>query len=325
MQQNRALLSGWTAMTDQMLRSDHLKLCFLWYDEILVEPIGEYDESTFIGGLLRAEENERSIAHAMTDVIRPLDRQLQQAIAGDLLTQASRGYPRWGKDFENYTYPEPQTPAEFAHNRMLELIAQEHGVSGFEDGYDIEQAEGRARVAVDAVALWEGVNAELPCMLQAGADERAAMIAARQFTTGPTLDDAPLRLLEMAVPSLCGVSWKDVVRFRSSDALRALRQKLADSVDESEGDVERAKILLQQSEQETLDAMLEVSRPRVKRVAFEAILGNVPGLAVNPFSLYFGARDTVKHYKRQRDSGWFYLLRDIRTTAGPIAGGSADA
>src|SRR5689334_5211545 len=99
--QSRALISGWTAATDEDLRTDHLKLCFLWYDEVIVETIGKYDESAFIRRLLGAESEARSTVHKMSDVIRPLDARVQEEITGGLLAQASRGYPRWGKDYEN--------------------------------------------------------------------------------------------------------------------------------------------------------------------------------------------------------------------------------
>ena len=61
--------------------------------------------------------------------------------------------------------------------------------------------------------------------------------------------------------------------------------------------------------------MLERSRPRVKRVAIESILANLPGMAVNPFSLFFGVRDTAEAYKRNQENGWLYLLRDIKRVA----------
>lgn len=325
MHPNRALFSGWTVTTDEAVRSDHLKLCFLWYDEIVLETIGQYDEARFINGLLQREAVDRAVTHSMTDVIRPLNPGLQRAVAGDLYAQASRGYPRWGKEAENYTYPNPETPAEFAHNKMLELIANEHGVSRFYDGYDIQQAEGRARIAVDAVTLWEGVNTELPCMLQASGDEQAAMVAARQFTSEAAVQEATLRLFEVAVPSLRDVTWRETVAFRKSGSLKSLRHTLSSSIEQSGADIEKASALLQRSEQEMLEAMLEVSRPRLKRVAFEAILSNIPGLAVNPFSLFFGARDTAHHYKRQKDAAWFYLLRDIRAAATRAARDRIDA
>ncbi|MBX3686296.1 MAG: hypothetical protein KF909_09170 [Rhodocyclaceae bacterium] len=315
MNTSRALVSHLTSVTDKDFRADHLKLCFLWYDEILIETIGNYDEKRFVERLLQAEPPQRALSHVLSDVIRPLDRQLQEHITGDWRSQAQRGYPRWGKNYENYTYPEPENAEQYAHNYLLGLIAQERGVNRFDDGYDVEQAEGRARIAVDAVTLWEGVNAELPCMFQANQDEKSAMTAAKQFVSASSIQDASFSLLEVAIPSLIDVPWSDIVQFRNNGSLKSLRDKIAQSVASAGADLEAAKSLFDRSEQEAIDAMLERSRPRVKRVAIESILANLPGMAVNPFSLFFGVRDTAEAYKRNQENGWLYLLRDIKRVA----------
>lgn len=262
------------------------------------------------------EHSQRALTHALSDVIRPLDKKLQEHITGDLLRQAQRGYPRWGENDDNYTYPEPENAEQYAHNYLLQLIAQEHGVTQFEDGYDVEQAEGRARVAVDAVALWEGVNVELPCMLQVNRDEKAAMTAAKQFVLGFGIEDAPFRLFEVAIPSLRDVTWSDVVQFQKNGSIKSLRNKIAHSVASAGANLEAAKSLFDRSEREAIDTMLEGSRPRVKRVAIESILANLPGMAVNPFSLFFGIRDTAAAHKKNKENGWLYLLRDIKRAAG---------
>ena len=304
-------------MTDGDFRSDHIKLCVLWYDEIIVETIGDYDEKRFIAGLIQNDQTASSAIHALTDVIRPLDKQLREHVNGDYRSRLERGYPRWGSDHENYTYPEPENAEQYAHNHLLGLIAQEHSVARFDDGYDIEQAEGRARVAVDAVRLWEGVNNEMPCMLQANLDEKAAMTAAMQFAgSGPQA--APFNLFEIAIPSLRDVAWGDVVKFRKNDSLKSLRSEIAQSLVSAGSNLEAAKALFDEAERTAIDVMVENSRPRVKRVAIESVLANLPGLPVNPFSVFFGIRDTTAAYKRNRDHGWFYLLRDIKTAVGGL-------
>lgn len=317
MNTSRALVSHLTSITDEDFRADHLKLCFLWYDEVVIETIGNYDEKRFIDGLLQTERPQRALSHALSDVIRPLDKQLQEHITGDWRSQAQRGYPRWGDNHENYTYQEPENAEQYAHNHLLGLVALEHGVNQFDDGYDVEQAEGRARIAVDAVTLWEGVNAELPCMFQANQDEKSAITAAKQFVSGSNIQDAPFSLFEVAIPSLQDVTWSDVVQFRKNGSLKSLRNKIAQSVTSAGADLEAAKSLFDRSEQEAIDAMLENGRPRVKRVAIESILANLPlPINVNPFSLFFGIRDTAAAHKRNQENGWLYLLRDIKKVAG---------
>lgn len=236
---------------------------------------------------------------------------------GDVLTRMGHGYPRWGKNYEEYTYPEPENAEQFAHNKLLSHITKEHGVSRFDDEYDIEQAEGRARVAVDAVLLWERVNAELPCMLQTNGDEKLAMIAAQQFSSRTTIPPSPFSLFEMSIPSLKDASWKDVVRLRKDGSLKFLREKIGKSMEKAGSDLELAKSLFDESEMEAIDSIVDKGRPRVIRVAIESILANLPGMVVNPFSVFFGLRDTASACKKHRDLGWLYLLRDIRQTAKP--------
>lgn len=315
MQTSRALVSHLTSLTDEDFRSDHLKLCFLWYDEVIIETVGAYDERRFINGLLSAESSSRSLVHEMSDVIRPLDKELQEHVTGGWRTQVQRGFPRWGGIDQNYTYPEPENAEQFAHNHLLELIAKEHGVEQFDDEYDVQQAEGRARVAVDAVTLWEGVNAEFPCMLQANRDEKSAMEAAKEFGAPSSPQDLSTCLFEVAIPSFSNLTWVEVLKFRKNGSLKSLRDKIAQSVVIAGSDLNAAKAVFDQVEHQAIDALVETGRPKVKRVAIESILGNLPGMVLNPFSLFFGLRDTRAAYKKNQDHGWLYLLRDIKKAA----------
>lgn len=296
---SRALISALTATTDHDLRNDHLKLCFLWYDEIILECIGNYNETAFIRSILGLECDSRSTVHGMSDVIRPLDSRVKDQITGGFLAEASKGYPRWGPNYANYTYPEPQTSAEFAHNVLLAKIAEEHGLPNFVNGYDIEQAEGRARAAVDAVELWERLNVEMPCMLQANSDERTAMVAAHQFGAIAQADDTPVRLLEATIPSLRNVSWSAVVKLRKNSAFDSLRRQISTAAESAGGDFEKAKRSFSTLAVETTELVLDGARPRPKRVAFEAFLANLPGFTFNPFSLFLGARDAIRHREAQ--------------------------
>jgi hypothetical protein len=308
----RALVSSATSMVDEDLREDHLKLCFLWYDEVLIETIGAYDERRFFEGLLGAERTQAKLAHALSDVIVPLDRRVSQDVIGDLMTRSGPGYPRWGKDYENYTYPDPENGAQYAHNMLLEHLATERGLARFNDGYDVQMAEGAAGSAVDAVLLWERVNAEMPCVLQTNACERIALTSAQAFSAGSDVSSGPFKLFNAEIPSLRHVSWSQIVAFRKDGSLRSLREKFSSSFEAAGGDAEQTAVLFDQSEQDALDAIVDGSRTNTKQVVIESIVANVPGLPVNPVSVMLGLRDAVRSYKKNSHHGWLYLLRDIR-------------
>jgi hypothetical protein len=145
-----AFVSQWTAVTNAAFRSNQLKLCYLWYDEVLFETVGQYDEAHFFKRLVGDEPNAEKTIKEITDIILPLSRRVGTDVIGNLLDPFRPGYPRWGKEWENYTYPHPENAEQYAHNCLLHSIEREHAVARFEDGYEIEQAEGRARVAVAA-------------------------------------------------------------------------------------------------------------------------------------------------------------------------------
>ena len=80
----------------------------------------------------------------------------------------------------------------------------------------------------------------------------------------------------------------------------------------ADGDLNQAKVLFYQSERDAVNSIIDSSRPNTIRVAIESILANIPGIAVNPFSVFFGLRDTAKSIKKRNEHGWLYLLRDIK-------------
>ncbi len=313
---SRALVSFWTSTTDKQFRDDHLKLCALWYDEVLYQRVGPLDRDAFLRSLVLDEENGDKTAKALTDLVVPLETRVSADTLLAFKQSEPPGYPRWGDRHQNYTYPEPEAPHEFAHNCLLAQIAAEHGVDRF-FGNAVQLAEGRAKVAVEAVRLWDQVSRESPCMLQAGPDEKVAMAAAQQFVARAKEARSAFSLLEVAVPSLAGVPWSRIVEFRRDGALVKLRNQMATAVERSGTDLEAAKQALGAAEKDAMDAIVERARPRPLKVAIEAVLANVPGLPVNPASVYFGARDTVTAVRRKGDYGWLYLLRDIRAAAGP--------
>ena len=84
MNTSRALISTWASLTDDF-RRDHLKLCFLWYDEILFETIGTYDERRLFEGLVKNEADTGNTIRSLADVILPLAARVGEEITGDLL------------------------------------------------------------------------------------------------------------------------------------------------------------------------------------------------------------------------------------------------
>jgi hypothetical protein len=295
--------------TDLSSRSFQAML-FLWFDVILLESIGQYDKNRFIDSLIEHDPINRENHMIISDVVKTID-DVDKALAEVRRNEMLVGYPRWGKEYENYTYPEPKDPYEYAHNKLLAYIEKEKGVARF-DGYDIEQAEGRARVAVDAVRLWDRVNRALPCILQAGTDEKLALQAAQAFGRSDVGITSEFGLFSVLVPSLEHVPWNSVVELKKSGSFSSLRRKIADVFKDAHGNFAQAQISFQRLEQETMSDIIERYRPRFATVALEALFSNLPGLPVNPFGLYTGAKSTLTEWQKRRNLSWFYVLRDLR-------------
>src|ERR1019366_298110 len=119
----------------------------------------------------------------------------------------------------------PETPEQLAHNVLLRKIEMEKGVNRFTNGYDVEQAEGRARAAIDAINVWRTINEEVPCILQARSEEAEALGVIRSFERKEELS-SPFTLLQAAVPSLAHLDWRSIVEMRRTSKFSSLRDKM---------------------------------------------------------------------------------------------------
>ncbi|WAE62309.1 hypothetical protein OUY36_01665 [Stutzerimonas sp. R40042] len=306
-----ALISTF-GMLENGFREDHLKLAFLWYDEVMFEVLRMDDEETEMSRIVRLDELSRSDVHAITDIIVPLTRRVSKDLRAEITKFDMRGYPRWGKE-ENFTYPNPATPEEYAHNQLLRKISREWG--GIPDD-GVEHAEGRARVAVDAIKLWKDVSHEIPCILQANDDEKAAMKAVCLFEAPPSSNVSSFKLFEASVPSLKSVPWSEIVAIKRKGNYDKLRRAMTEVLASSGANLAVAQEKLYQAEAKASEEIIERYRPSVKSVIAEALWSNIPNIPfVNPVGVYFGVRNVAKEREKAKNYDWYYMLRDVRSAA----------
>lgn len=310
MDKYRTLISSYTSI-EEHFRQDQMKLCFLWYDEVLFEDIGTYDESRWFSNLLLGENLPKALLGDLTDLIVPLHSRTSVDMKEYYKKQWSRGYPRWGKDWENYTYQEPENAEQYAHNALLKKIETEWGLDGLVD----EHAEGRARVATDAVDLWKVINNDLPCVFQANDDEKLAMSAATAFNSNnQSINPNAYELFSLSVPDMTTIPWQEIIKLKRDGKFDKLREQLKEVNQSSHGDIELARTKLLEHEQRATEEIIEQYRPNVKKVVAETLWANIPNIPfLNPVGAYFGARDIKKEKEKASSLNWFYLLRDIRT------------
>lgn len=310
MNKSRTLVSSFATIEDKF-RNDHMKLCFLWHDEIMLETLNDYARNNYASQILNDEKLDRKYVKIFTDVVTPLENKVSKSLLDDFRNSQEHGYPRWGKDWEFFTYPEPKNAKEYAHNSLLEYIQLDWGIEKF-DGADVEQAEGRARVAINAVSLWESVQQEVSCMMEANFDEKLAMNYANFFNTKKDYIE-PFKLFETSVPCLTEVPWSEIIKLKINGNYDSLRNKLKDIMIKTPYDLSFAQSELEKLEQEAIADIVEQYRPNVKKIAIESVLANIPFIPIlNPISGFFGVRDTIFEKKKSNDLSWFYFLRDVK-------------
>ena len=309
-----ACLVSFFAQVDDDFRSREAKQAYLWFDRVFLDEIGSQSFEHRVGNILQHAELSVSAYDDIRDVFRPLKEAIgaENVKAVRAMKLERSGYPRWGTDHVRYDYPDPATPYEAAHNAVLRHLESEVNGGELFAGYDVEQAEGSAKVAADSVELWNFVKQFQDCSLHCDRREKVALGAAASFLIPGGAVGGSKTLFEIVFPDLETLPWRDVVRLRRSGALKRLRSVVATA----DGDVEFARRSLEAFEDAELEELFEGARPRVLRTSVEAILSNTPiQLLLSPLSVGLGMKAVASEFGRQRRYGWIYLLREARRMA----------
>lgn len=294
----------------ESFRADRLKLAFLWFDEILFEDIGDTTREGFLARLPEYDTLSEREKGYLLEAVTPVKERVRLDWQRRAIDTLGEGYPRWGENLENYDFPEPETSEQFAHNALLRKIEGELGVDRFVDGYDIQQAEGRARSAVDAVRVWQLVTENVPCVMQALRDEGDALQAMRSFDRQKD-ESSPFTLLTTAVPSLLHLSWKNVVELKRKETFGQLRKKMEAIYDASERDMTSALSSLREAERQTTEEIVDRSRPAPGKALIEGVAGNIP-VPGNFLSIVLSLKAFITEANKAERYEWFYMLRDLR-------------
>ena len=302
-------------MVSESFKTDRLKLCFLWFDEILFEDLGRISREKFLEGIEGFEGFTSRQKGIFLETVSPVSECVEIDWMADFKDQARlmerHGFPRWGANHENYDYPAPETPEQAAHNALLRKIEAEHGVARFDDGYDIQQAEGRAGSAVNAVRRWREIAEQRPCVFQARRDEQDAMSVMSSFGRIENIQ-TPFTLFEATIPSLAHLEWTDIATLKINDTFRSLRSKFQDVYSANDGQLGAAVLALKEAEAQATDAIIDMSRPRPGKAMIEGILSNLPFPSVNPFSIFISLKGFFSEVQKADHHDWFYMLRDLR-------------
>lgn len=122
----RSLVSLFARSNDNF-RKDHLKLCFLWYDEVIIESINEHDRANYVSHIIENKNLEKKHIRIFTDIVIPLEERVSKDLLDEYSKSKDPNYPRWGENLEKFTYPSPENAKQYAHNVLLEHIQSEWG------------------------------------------------------------------------------------------------------------------------------------------------------------------------------------------------------
>ncbi len=280
-----AYISEWDSFGDPAFKHN-TKLHFLWFDQLILDGAslqGVFDAtrwndriSRFTGRSRLERRDHDTIKEHLIDV---------SAVGGGVITsdwleELQRGYPRWRKgDAILNTYPEPQDAFEHAHNVLLSDIARERNVDHFE-GYDAEQAEGKARLAVDNVRTWTRIKAFVPeAELLCGFGEHRAIGSMIDFDLEVSgLDSRTAhsqKIADRIVPDLSEVDWSDVCAIKRDKSFRVIREKV-EELSRLHADVDEATHEFQRELSRVSKAIVLKNRPRPIRALVEGIATNLP-------------------------------------------------
>lgn len=306
-----ALASGY-ALVPNHFTQDHLKLCFLWYDEVLLELIKGNDFDDWLERLTRRDPVSREERHILSDVMVPLKSRVSKDVT-DRYRFNYCGSPPPVKDWRDYLHKEPTCAEQYAHNALLTQLSNEWdlstpGMAGW--------AEGLTQAAVSAVRLWRDAGVEYLSQLQATPQERIVMNAISQYELGPEIPVKPFDVFEARMPELANVPWSDIVGIKRRGDFDRLRKELTKLVRAPDITFDDARARLAEAEREATEEIIEKYRPNLKRVAGEALCSTIPtGSVTNPFGLYFSFKGVREEMAKKRALDWFYLIRDIEKYA----------
>lgn len=306
MTKNVTLISD-LKLYDEKFISDHLKLCVLWYDEVLLEDIWGMNITDHLLGL-----NKKDLFY-LTDILLPLKSRVPISIINDYKRNCAmlNYYPRWERDGKLYnTYLRPKTAHEYAYNRIINRLRKQYGYNDYI--YHMEFLEGHALATVKSVKLWEIVNLEIPCMLQTDEYGQIALNATMLYNNLETVEEA-FTLFKLSVPDLTRVPWTKIIELRKKGGFSVLREKLGCILQDSSYNIKNAQRELHTIEQEAINEIIDEYKPKLKRVSIESLVGNIPMPFINPVSILLGAKNIKGEVDKKRKYSWFYLLRDIRS------------
>lgn len=288
------------------------KLNFLWFDRVIVEDLGKKDFGRKFIQTTSTDEKEKRY---LSDVFVPMSDVDGGSIAKRRDEFHFEGYPRWEEgDQHRYDYPEPEEPRQFAHNALLAYFEKRAGVARFDDGYDIEQAEGAAKTAVDAVRVWALLNNRIPCTIACTPEERLAIDQMLHFASQSAPSIAPSDLVQnvasIVLPDVSVLTWSELIAIKKSGEFGGLREKIIDIYRSRHDYDDAAKAFAAEARQLGRKIVIK-SKPTPIRALVDLVATNLPVGMFNPYSIFVGYKKFLSDCREASANQWVYTLAEL--------------
>lgn len=113
----------------------------------------------------------------------------------------------------------------------------------------------------------------------------------------------------LVIPNFEELSWDHILDLREDKYIKEFRKKVF-SCSNGEGPIDE---IIKADLDAALWDLASQCKPNMLKTLVEVVLSNIPSpTMVNPFGLYYGARDTVETYQNKKDKSWIYFVQSLK-------------
>ena len=121
--------------------------------------------------------------------------------------------------------------------------------------------------------------------------------------------EAKTKLLTKKIAPLAWIDWKSILSLRKHSDLVTFRKRLFEiSSDPYIANGEDVLKILDDEYNKGLRELAVKNRKGTSGTIVRSVAANIPGLLVNPYSVYLGIKDSVDAYNDNKKYGWLYYM-----------------
>ncbi|WP_370620913.1 hypothetical protein NMD07_19555 [Citrobacter cronae] len=114
---------------------------------------------------------------------------------------------------------------------------------------------------------------------------------------------------DLIIPSFEELTWDQILELREDKYIKAFRKKYF-SIEMNDKNIDLE--LNFDLDSALWDLALQI-KPNITKSSMEAVLSNLPlPTVINPFGIYYGAREIIKNYKNKRNHSWIYFIQSAK-------------